>query len=110
MTTETKRPVRVETPPIDIFENADGFLLRADMPGVPNEGLTVELDKGMLTLQGQRPLTEDGERFMTYRRRFQVPRDIDGGKVSAHFEHGVLQVTLPRSEAAKPRKIPVVVG
>lgn len=110
MTTETKRPVRVETPPIDIFENADGFLLRADMPGVPDSGLTVELDKGLLTLRGERPLSEDGERFMAYRRRFHVPRDIDANQVSAHFEHGVLQVTLPRSDAAKPRKIPVVVG
>ncbi len=110
MTTQTQRPVRVETPPIDIFENADGFLLRTDMPGVPEAGIHVELEKGLLTVSGERPLDDDGQRVMAYRRRFQVPRDIDPAQVTAHFDHGVLQVTLPRSEAAKPRKIPVVVG
>lgn len=111
MSTET-RPVRVEQPPVDVFENADGFLLRADMPGVNADALNIELDKGLLTVSGRRPLKPwlDESPFMEYRRRFHVPKDTDGAQVTARFERGVLEVALPRSEAARPRKIQVVTG
>lgn len=111
MSTQT-RPVRVEQPPVDVFENADGFLMRADMPGVGTDALEVELDKGLLTVRGRRALkpgVEDGP-YMEYRRRFHVPKDIDPAQVAARFERGVLEVRLPKSEATKPRKIQVVVG
>ena len=106
------RPVRTEQPPVDIFENPNGFLIRADMPGVTAETLSVDLTKGLLTVAGRR-LVDPGQSegpFMAYRRTFHVPRDTDPDAVSAHFDRGVLQIRLPRSEAAKPRKIPISVG
>ncbi|MEZ4469246.1 MAG: Hsp20/alpha crystallin family protein [bacterium] len=102
---------RVEQMPVDVFGNDDGFVLVADLPGVRVEDLTVELDKGLLTVAGLRRLGLDGENPDTptfeYRRRFQVPDEIDGERVAARLEHGVLTVTLPRAEAHKPRRIPI---
>lgn len=106
---ETTRPARVLRPDVDVFEGDNGLLLRADLPGVDADGLDVRLEQGLLTLSGTRTLPRTGE-VIEYRRRFHVPRSIDGAKVSAHLDRGVLSVTLPKSDAARPRQIPVSVG
>ncbi|MCB9553835.1 MAG: Hsp20/alpha crystallin family protein [Myxococcales bacterium] len=111
MSTEIQRPenpVRVIHPPVDAFEDDDGLLLRADLPGVSRDGLTIELDNGVLTLTGRRPLpAHRGEGFVQYHRRFYVPRHTDGEKVRARLDHGVLTIELPKADAAKPRRIPI---
>lgn len=120
MSTQMKRtqehPVSVRQPLVDIFENDEGLLLRADLPGVRPEDLKVELDEGRLSLGGRRwigpPATEEteGRRFVEYLRQFRVSDEIDAEQISARFELGVLQLSLPKKAAQKPRKIEVQVG
>lgn len=99
-------PVRVLHPPVDAFENDDGLLLRADLPGVTSEGLEIELDNGVLTVIGRRPLpAHRGEGFVQYHRRFYVPRHTDSDKVQARLDRGVLTIELPKADSARPRRI-----
>lgn len=106
--TETETRRHVVHPAVDVFENDDGLLLRADLPGVRQADVDIQLDNGLLSLVGRRPLGErEGGGVVEYRRRFQVPKEVDGEKVSAHINRGVLSITLPRADAAKPRTIPI---
>ena len=107
----------VATPPADVFENDDGFLLRLDLPGVDPEKVDIALDKGELSINGAWSLPDpEGQlvgseyRATDYHRRFQVPDSIDADQISATLEQGVLQVLLPKSEALKPRSIQVSAG
>jgi len=110
--TETAERPRV-APPVDVFENADEILLHADMPGVETKDLDIAFDRGELTLSARR---EDGSqgtalrsefRPFDYYRRFAVPPGVDAAKIRAELKHGVLQLHLPKSEALKPRQIPI---
>ncbi len=100
-------------PLVDIYENDDEILLRADMPGVEKDAVRVNIDNGKLELSGVRKLSVNGaanwEEFgeVEYNRTFSVPQSIDVGKVNAELKEGVLHLHLPKSEAAKPRQIEV---
>lgn len=99
---------RAVPPAVDIFENDDEILLRADVPGVSLDGVTVDLHKDRLTLTARRnDAAPDGPDF---HRIFQVPRGIDAEKIRAQLAQGVLQVTLPKSAALKPRRVPIEAG
>lgn len=99
---------RVIHPAVDVFENDDGLLVRADLPGVADADLDVQIDNGLLTVVAQRTLPDyRGGGRIEYRRRFHVPKDTDNEKVSAFIDRGVLSITLPKSEAARPRTIPI---
>ena len=99
---------RAVPPAVDIFENDDEILLRADVPGVSRDGVTVDLHNDRLTLTARRTdAALDGPDF---HRVFQVPRGIDAEKIHAQLAHGVLQVTLPKSAALKPRRVPIEAG
>lgn len=90
--------------PVDVLEGPDSYLVLADAPGVRQEDLHVEYADGELRLYGKR----QGERDATeYRRTFQIGQRVDVERISAHLEHGVLTVTLPKLESAKARRIPV---
>lgn len=105
--------IPVVAPLVDIYENDDEILLHADMPGVVKDGISVNIDNGKLTLSGTRKMEATGavqwEEFesMEYRRNFSVPQTIDVGKIIAVLKDGVLRLQLPKSEAAKPRKIEI---
>ena len=93
------------TPACDIFENDDEVLLVADVPGVTNEGLSVEIDRGELRIEASREdVQADGGVF---RRVFTVPDGIDADNVSAQLDDGVLRVHLPKSEDVKAKRIDV---
>lgn len=110
---ERSRQVPTVAPRVDIYENDDGILLYADMPGVAKEGITVNVDNGTLVISGVRNLHTAGvaslEEFVDveYRRTFSVPQTIDVAKVNAELHEGVLKLLLPKSEAAKPRQIEI---
>ncbi len=97
-------------PAVDIFENKEELLIVADLPGVSKENLTINFDKGHLTLEGR--LREFGpeEEPFDYRRTFVVPQGIDAEKICAQLQNGVLRVTLPKPAALKPRQIEVKAG
>lgn len=102
---------RVVHPPVDVFENDEGLFVRADLPGVAEADLDVQINNGLLTVLGTRTLPAyRGGGTVEYRRRFHVPKDTDSAKVSAHIDRGVLSITLPKSEAARPRSIPITRG
>lgn len=115
---EQMSPGRFFIPAVDIWEDEDGLTLRADMPGVDPEHVKVELADDVLSLEGQVALSDYEGLSPAYteynvghfQRRFTVPDSgrYDRDRVQARLTNGVLEVSLPRSEAAKPRRITVV--
>lgn len=104
------------SPAVDIREESDRYLLHADIPGVKPEQIEVSADDGMLTIKGERrheSTEEKGDYKRVERshgvfyRRFALPDDVDPEKISASTRDGVLELTLPKSEGRKPRKIEV---
>ncbi len=114
LTTEDTRPGPVFRPDVDILENPDAYLILADMPGVSEEDVDVQLDKGVLTLDARGGEDESGSplRYAEYRtggyhREFRISEDIDAGGVSAKMRDGVLELRLPKTAESKPRRISV---
>lgn len=105
----------VFTPPIDIYENATGLVLQADLPGVSLETLELQVQDNKLTLFGRVvPIIPDEAKSLheEYRvgdflRSFILSDEVDHEQITARLKHGVLTVELPRAERAKPRRIPV---
>lgn len=106
-------------PAIDIHEDEDKYTVTADLPGLQKEDISLSVMDNILTIKGERKKeresTDKGyhriERaYGTFQRAFQIPGGVDGAKVEAKFEHGVLTVSLPKPEAAKPRNIEVKVN
>ena len=104
MVQKSDRILKVLRPAVDIYEDEEGLRLLADLPGVAQDALELQVEGGLLSLSAQRPY---GEGVLEYRRRFQVPRDIDSAQIKAVLDSGVLELRLPRAEAYKPRRIPV---
>lgn len=105
-------------PPVDIWEDAQGIVLKTDLPGVAKEGLGVRIDGEMLTIEGVVSLGEPAKlkdvyaevRVARYQRSFVLGRDLDTEKIAASLKNGVLELRIPKLEAAKPRRIPVQVA
>jgi HSP20 family protein len=101
--------------PMDLCKIGDHYVLTADLPGVDPGSVDVTADNGTLTLTAHRSAsTEDSvqwlanERFFgTYRRQLSLSDGVDASRISATYENGVLTVTIPVAEAAKPRRIDV---
>ena len=110
---ERSREIPAAVPLVDIYENDEEILLRTDMPGVEKKDVTINIDNGKLTLGGIRKFEPKGsaqwEEFgnVEYQRTFSVPQTIDVNKVVAELKNGVLNLHLPKSEAAKPRQIEI---
>lgn len=107
-------------PSCEITEDKSNFVIKFDIPGVHKENVKVELDNRLLTVTAERreeKRTEDkaGESkthfseisYGSFSRSFTLPTQVDEAKVEAKFDHGVLTVTLPKSEASQPKKISV---
>ncbi len=112
--TEKNHDVGCVSPEVNIFETKDGYVLEAEMPGVRKEGLEVTLEGNEITLVGRRESEPiQGETLFrerptaNYRRVFELDPAIDTSKIAARIEQGVVTLTLPKSEAVKPRKITV---
>jgi HSP20 family protein len=115
---EQTRPGRYFLPEVDIFESEEGLRLWADMPGVDEKDLEVTLTNGMLTIEGM--VSTDMYRDLmpvyteynvgNYYRRFAVNEEIDVGRIEARISNGVLEVSLPKAENARPRRIEVKAG
>ena len=106
------------TPPVDVFEDAAGITLYADLPGVPKENLNLQVDDDTLTIEGEISLNLPAEMeashreigLSRYRRVFTLSRELDREKVAAEFNQGVLKLRIPKAEHAQPRKIEVKVA
>ena len=102
-------------PAVDIYEDDQALTLVADLPGVPKDRLNLGIDKGVLTIEALAPKISDDQGFYRefgttgYYRRFQLPDALEYDKVAAELKDGVLKVVMPKSAAARPRKIEVTV-
>ena len=115
--TEGTRPQeRYITPPVDIYEMPESLVVTADVPGVSQEDLDIRVDNNVLTIQGRaKHAVTDESTYREYElvnvfRQFALTDTVDQSKISADLKHGVLTLVLPKSEAAKPRQIPVRVS
>ena len=106
-------------PAMNIWTNSDGAIVTAELPGINPEDIDISVQNDTLTLTGSRQpngLQEDEiyhrrERgYGRFTRSFQLPFHVEAGKVEAVFDKGVLQVSVPRAEADKPKKITVKAG
>jgi HSP20 family protein len=110
---ERSREIPAVVPLVDIYESDEEILLRADMPGVEKKDISINIDNGKLSLGGIRKFESKGsaqwEEFgdVEYQRTFSVPQTIDIDKIVAELKDGVLNLHLPKSEAAKPRQIEI---
>jgi HSP20 family protein len=115
---ETTRAGRHYHPDVDIYETRESLWLWADMPSVDGRQLSVNLADGMLTIEGGVGVDDykDLEPVYTeynvgnYMRRFTISSDIDADRIQAHVTNGVLELELPKTERAKPRRIDINVG
>ena len=115
---ETTRPGIVFRPDIDILEDADRYVVYADLPGVDDKSVDVRLDRGTLTLDARlATMPETGwiplhteYRIGSYHREFRISEDIDTAGVSARMQNGVLELVLPKSAERRPRAIQVQAG
>lgn len=99
--------------PVDLYQDKDNVYVRAELPGVSRDEVNVEVVEDYLTISGSRKTTpkENGEteQSFSFSRSVNIPDEVQADKVSAVHENGVLTVTLPKREEAKPRKITVAV-
>ena len=98
--------------PVDLYEDKDNTYLRAELPGVNREDINVEMVDGYLTVNASRktPAAEgQPEQSSSFSRSVRVPDEVQANQVSAAYENGVLTVTLPKREEAKPKKVTVAV-
>lgn len=103
-------------PAVDIVEEADRYLIHADVPGVKPDQIDVHMEGGVLTIRGQRnsETKEAGQGYKrveraqgTFYRRFSLPDSADAERIAARVDHGVLEVTIPKQERVQPRRIKV---
>jgi len=109
---------RAVLPAVDVFEDADGITLLADMPGVPKDQLELKLEGDALLIEGGvQALTPEGleavyaeVRVPRYRRSFTLSRELDTTRIAANLKDGVLTLRIPKQAHAQPRRIAVSAG
>lgn len=103
-------------PPVDIFEKDHNLVIRAEVPGIDKKDIDVRIENGVLTLHGERKqeteINEDNayrlERtYGAFTRSFSLPTTVDATKIQASYKDGVLEIRVPKAEAARPKKIEI---
>jgi len=105
------------SPAVDLYEDKDNVVVKAELPGMKKEEIDVSLHEGALTISGERKIEreEKGETYRSerffgrFQRSVMLPSAVDESKVSASYKDGILTITLPKSEEAKPKQIEVSV-
>jgi HSP20 family protein len=107
-------------PPMDLVETADHYVLRADLPGLPNGDVNVQLEENVLTISGERKAEHKDQHegyyyrleraFGAFSRSLTLPDGVDADGVEAHFDRGVLEIRIPKPEQRKPRTVQITLG
>lgn len=112
-------PLKAWTPPCDIFETDKELVMKFELPDVKKEDVEVKLEQNVLSLRGERKFEEKTDRenyhrverhYGEFMRSFSVPLYVDAAKINAEFKDGVLTITLPKNEEARPKQINVKVN
>jgi len=111
--------VRPWTPAVDIYETENELVLKADLPEVKMEDIDIRMENGTLALKGERKFENEQQRkgfhrversYGTFARYFTLPDTVEADKVRADYHNGVLTITLPKKEVARPRQVKVQVN
>jgi HSP20 family protein len=111
--------VRRWLPAMDLVETDDHFVLRADLPGLTEEDVSIEFQDNVLTISGERKSEHEERREGWYRleratgtfsRSLTLPEGVDADRIEAAFDRGVLEVRVPKPEVRKPRRVSIAVG
>jgi HSP20 family protein len=106
-------------PPVDIYETPESLVLKAELPGIGRENINIEVKDSTLTLKGEKKFEKDvsdenyrrvERTYGAFQRAFTLPSTIQQDKVKAKFKDGILEITLPKMEEAKPKQIKVDVS
>jgi len=109
-------PTTAWNPSVDIFENDNEVVVKAELPGMNAKDIDVKLENNILTLRGERRFEKEAKEenyhrvereYGTFSRTFALPTPVDGDKVSAEYKDGVLKVLLPKKEEIKPKPIKI---
>jgi HSP20 family protein len=112
-------PARRWVPAMDLVEHDDHFVLTADLPGVTQEDVSIEVQADVLTISGERKTSQESSGTGYYRlerstgafsRTLTLPEGVDAEAVEASFANGVLEVRIPKPEQRKPRRVSISVG
>jgi HSP20 family protein len=104
------------SPSVDIYEDKDVIVIRADVPGVNESDIDIEMIGDTLTIRGERKFADEVNRdkyiraerkFGSFQRSFTVGIPVEADKVKASYRNGILELTLPKAEVAKPKKVVV---
>jgi HSP20 family protein len=110
---------RTWAPPVDIYENGDNLVLKAELPGINPDEVEIRVEDNTLYLKGERKFENEVKEqsyhrvertYGTFTRTFSLPNSIDAEKVAANYQDGVLTLTMPKKEEAKPKTIKINVG
>ena len=104
-------------PPVDVAETQEKILVRAEVPGMKQEDISIEFSNGLLTIRGDRKLEKSEgvtwhrvERiYGNFSRSFTLPRSVDPERISASYREGILEIEVPKREEAKPKHIRIAV-
>lgn len=103
-------------PAFDVSETEDALIVKAELPGMEEKDIEISLSEGILTIKGEKKHEKEEEsgqyhtverRYGAFCRTMRLPAEVDAEKVDAVYKDGVLSVTMPKSETAKPRKIEI---
>ena len=117
--TPFSRDYRAKYPLLDLIDKDDNYIIRAEMPGVCKDTAKITVKGNILTIEGEKKCIDLAEGAVTLRserglgsfnRAIELPSDIQGDKVKATFEDGILYIDLPKKEDEKPREITVELG
>ena len=112
-------PLRRWIPAMDLVETDEHFVLKADLPGLGEGDVSIEVEDNVLTVSGERKAEHEDKRegyvrversYGAFRRSLTLPEGIDPEAVTASFDNGVLEVRIPKPEERKPRRVAIQVG
>jgi len=106
-------------PPVDVFENDESIILLIELPGIKKEAVSINIEKNLLSVVANKEDLEkdDSDKISMkeilrgkFKRDFVVPSGVEREKIEAEFKNGILKLTLPKKEEAKPREIEISIG
>ena len=116
---ESEVSTRTWAPPVDIYENGDNLVLKAELPGINPDDVEIRVEDNTLYLKGERKFEKEVKEqsyhrversYGAFTRTFSLPNSVDADKVTANYKDGVLTLTMPKKEEAKPKTIKINVS